>query len=104
MNVQLVPGDNAQNPITIPGTSRKYSGSLGSLTSVVDFDALILRNAGWVAAVGSNSGAGSGPTSGRPAYPAISPGYMYVDTSLNVVATYVGPKGGWVNAATGASV
>lgn len=100
----LVPGDNALNPITIPGTARKYAGALGSITQVPDFDSLILRNAGWVATNVGNYGGSAGPTSGRPLWPAINPGFEYVDTTLNVVAVFVGPKSGWVNAVTGAVV
>ena len=100
----LVPGDNALNPIAIPGTKRTYSGAIGALTAVPDFDALTLRTAGWVATNTNNSGGSSGTTANRPAYPEINPGFFYVDTSLNVLAVYVGPKSGWVNAATGVSV
>jgi hypothetical protein len=83
---------------------RKYSGTIGSLTQVPDFDATVLRAAGWVSVNAANAGGGAGSTSNRPAYPAIYPGFQYVDTTLNVLAVYVGPKSGWVNAATGANV
>lgn len=102
-NIMLVPGDSALNPITIPGTKRTYSGAVGSLTSVPDFDAIILRNTGWVAVNAGNMGGGSGPTASRPAYPAINPGFQYNDTTLSAQVVYVGPKSGWVRADSGAS-
>jgi len=99
-NWQVMPGDGALNPFTVPGAGRRYSCATGSSISVPDFDALILCSAGWVS-LGTHFGL-SGTTANRPTAPLW--GEPYVDTTLNIVAIYAGKTTGWLNAATGASV
>lgn len=101
---RMVPGDTTVNPITIPGTNRKYSCAAGSAINVPEFDLDALESVGWVETTVTNSGGDVGPTSGRPALVSVPVGFRYVDTTLNVVAVNAGPKTGWVNAVTGASV
>lgn len=96
-NVVLAPGDKALNPITIPGTTRKYTCAAGAVIAVPDFDAGILRTSGWV----KTHGGTTGPTSGRPVTPDI--GTYYLDTTVGAQVVYLGPKQGWVHHATGAS-
>ena len=50
---RMAPGDNAVNPITIPGTNRTYSAATGSFAVVPNFDRQVLGTAGWVALHGS---------------------------------------------------
>jgi hypothetical protein len=46
-------------------------------------------------------GDGSGPTSTRPSAQNLRPGFLYVDTTLNLIVAWNGS--GWVNPITGAS-
>jgi hypothetical protein len=100
-NLVVMPGDGAENPFTIPGTARKYSCTAGSAISVVGEDAAILRNVGWIGAGPGTRITHSGPTTARPT-PDL-PGEGYVDTTVNAIVIWGGPKTGWLNAATGAS-
>jgi hypothetical protein len=92
-----MPGDGAANPFTIPGTSRKYSCNAGSAISVVGEDAQLLGGQGWVFLATTF---GAGPTSARPTSPL--KGHTYLDTTLNALLVYGGPKSGWLHHSTGA--
>jgi hypothetical protein len=92
---------------TIPGTTRTYTCALGSAISVVGEDAEIMRTQGWVGVQNAKMKY-SGPTTNRPGSPGavdsiIYQGQAYLDTTVNAVVIYGGPKTGWLNAATGAS-
>ena len=99
--LQLIPGDGAPSPMTSPGTKRTYSGSVGAFTAVPDFDAGILRSAGWVSSAAENAGTDSGTTAQRPTN--ASPGFRYHDTTLGALVVFVGKKSGWVHTSTAAS-
>jgi hypothetical protein len=101
-NLVLMPADNAVNPSTIPGASRKYSCAQGSAISVNGDDCYILRGQNWVGLGPGSAHWSSGATSTRPTTPSV--GHVHVDTTLNIVAIYGGTKTAWMNAATGASV
>jgi hypothetical protein len=96
-SVLLAPGDKALNPMTIPGTTRRYTCAAGAVISVPEFDAEIMRTQGWVK---THAGT-AGTTSGRPTNAGVN--QFYLDTTLGAQIVYLGPKAGWVNAATGAS-
>ena len=98
----VMPADGAANPFVIPGTTRQYSCTAGFAITVPGEDAQILRGQGWVAAGPGTSIRHTGPTTARPT-PDLA-GEGYIDTTLNILAIYAGPKTGWLNAATGASV
>lgn len=97
----VMPGDNAPNPFTIPGTGRTYRCAAGSSIVVNGDDAILLKNAGWIGAV-ANAPAGAGPTSSRPTS-GLNIGAAYHDTTVGAVVLWGGPKTGWVHHSTGAS-
>jgi hypothetical protein len=98
----LMPGDGATNPFVIPGVfpKRSYSCAVGSTVSVPDFDAALMMSAGWVNSTGAARG-GAGTTAQRPAAPLM--GMVFNDSTVGAAVVYLGPKGGWVHHATGAS-
>jgi hypothetical protein len=100
-NQVVMPSDVCQNPYIIPGTTRKYSCSVGSSIVVPGDDAMVLKNAGWIGGE-LNTPSGAGPTSGRP-LGNLQIGTTYHDTTLSTIIIYAGPKTGWVHHSTGAA-
>jgi hypothetical protein len=101
-NLVCMPGDGAQSPFTIPGTTRRYSCTAGSAITVPGEDAQILRGRGWIAAGPGMTLKHVGATSARPVTPDFL-GEGYLDTSLGILVLWGGPKTQWLNACTGAS-
>ena len=99
-NQVVMPSDAAQNPFTIPGTTRKYSCPVGSSIVVNGDDALVLQNVGWLGGK-LNTPVGAGPTSGRPTS-GLYIDMTYHDTTVGALLIYAGPKTGWVHHSTGA--
>lgn len=95
--ITLAPGDRAPNPMVIPGTKRTYSCAAGSNIQVPDFDVQAMISAGWVAASATNVNT----VSVRPANPTI--GTVVLDSTINAMVVYLGPKAGWVHHGTGAN-
>lgn len=96
----IMPGDNAVNPFVVPGSNISYSCAAGSQIGVPVFHADLMIGVGWVNALG-HYGA-SGTTAQRPSSP--YKGQTYLDTTVNAVIVFAGPKTGWLRSTSGASV
>lgn len=75
---------------------RYYPAQAGGTIDPIDLDAVVLGSQGFFAV-----GNGSGPTASRPNNAGQNPGFLYVDTTLNLIVAWNGI--GWVNPLTGAS-
>jgi hypothetical protein len=95
-NVRVTPTAKSPNPFTIPGTGRKYTCAVGSTIDVPDFDAAVLKNAGWLS---TTAGDGSvGTTAQRPANAHAQ--QEYLDTTVGAIVISDG-KGNWLHHVTG---
>ena len=96
-NVRLMPGLGSASPFKIPGTARTYSCAAGAFIDVPDFDAQILRGAGWVSPTRGDGQVGA--TAARPVRPA--QGQQFLDTTVGAILVYDG-RGNWLHSVTGA--
>ena len=97
-NVRVSPTATSPNPFTIPGTSRKYTCAVGSTIDVPDFDATVLKNAGWVSMTAKDGSVGT--TAQRPV--GAHYGQEYLDTTVGAILVSDG-KGNWLHHLTGAA-
>ena len=100
-NQVVMPADGAPNPATIPGTTRIYLCGAGASITVNGDDARVLRNMGWMIG-GAGNPVSAGTTAQRPTS-GLYVGYAYLDTTLEALVQYGGPKAGWLHHATGAA-
>jgi hypothetical protein len=95
-NLRVMPTATSPNPFTIPGTTRKYTGTVGSFVDVPDFDASILVGAGWVTSTPRTSQVGA--TAARPLNP--SRNQQFLDTTVGAILIADG-AGNWLHSVTG---
>ena len=96
-NIRVAASASSQNPLTIPGTTRKYLCGSGSYVDAIDQDAWLLVAAGWTQL--TPKGGTVGPTSGRPT--AALKGTPYTDTTVGALVISDG-AGNWLHHMTGA--
>ena len=98
---RVSPTATSLNPMTITGTTRKYTATLGSFLDVPDFDAAQLVMAGWIRLDQSGASAGVGTTANRPSGTPTK-GTSYLDTTVGAKLVADG-KGNWLHHVTGAA-
>jgi hypothetical protein len=94
MNIQMIPGAGCKNPCPVNG--RSYTGAVGAVIAVPDFDASGLEANGWLRCASN----GAGATATRPTV-GVFKGFEFYDSTVG--ANIIWDGAAWRNHSTGAS-